>query len=195
MIMNELNWQHEGPHTRYVCKACGARKKAEDFPVDARTKRGRRGQCRDCRSSYRVARYHVTDEKRRRRSSSSYRETQRAGADNRRLNPASRLKIVVTTSRSRARKIKAVFDLDDHMDELLKRFSSGRCEVTGLPFDMEAKRAWNSPSLDRIKPERGYIFDNVRFVLWSFNAAIGDWGEDVLAEVASAFLERRNVTA
>lgn len=85
------------------------------------------------------------------------------------------------------------FDLYDHKELLLDRFKNG-CELTGLPFDFSVEGkggAWNSPSIDRVRPELGYTYNNVRLVLWSLNMALANWGEDTFEIVARAWLEKR----
>jgi hypothetical protein len=95
---------------------------------------------------------------------------------------------LVATVRIRARKRSITFDLDEHVPELQERINAGRCELTGVPFDLAPGRKYNSPSLDRINPKGGYVYDNVRVVLNCVNAALGDWGEDILRSVMEAWL-------
>lgn len=69
---------------------------------------------------------------------------------------------------------------------------AGFCEMTGLPFNQgDEKRAWNSPTIDRIKPELGYVIGNVRVICWCLNAALGDWGEDETRKVMTAWLTQK----
>lgn len=98
-------------------------------------------------------------------------------------------------ARSRARHRNLAYDLDEHLDDIQAR-AVGCCELTGIPFKQEGgKTSWNSPSIDRIKPELGYVHSNIRLVLHCLNMAMGDWGEGIFTEVASAFLEKRNEPA
>lgn len=82
--------------------------------------------------------------------------------------------------------MKVRFDLDQHIAELQRRIDIGMCELTKIPFNMKAIRSWDSPSLDRIKPENGYVLENVRVVCLAINCALGNWGQDVLLQVVSA---------
>lgn len=112
--------------------------------------------------------------------------------------PPDRLKSLLTGAKNRAKRCKGkrkCFDLSDHTDALRVRFDTGRCELTGLPFNMTASplRAWNSPSIDRIDPKLGYTIDNVRFIVWALNSALQDWGEEVLELVTAAWLYQRAV--
>ncbi len=83
------------------------------------------------------------------------------------------------------------FDLWGHLPALQARIDAGKCEVTGLPFNLEGGRTWDSPSLDRIDPQSGYVFSNVRVVCHGVNSAMGDWGEQQLIRMAQAILEQR----
>jgi hypothetical protein len=50
----------------------------------------------------------------------------------------------------------------------------GWCEVSGISFDMETKPYGTnpfSPSLDRTDSIKGYTPDNVKLVVWMYNAA------------------------
>lgn len=65
---------------------------------------------------------------------------------------------------------------------------TGRCAVTGLPFDMRVGVGSGprpfSPSLDRISPKRGYVPGNIRFVLQCVNAFRGTMNDRLMARVA-----------
>jgi hypothetical protein len=70
---------------------------------------------------------------------------------------------------------------------------AGRCALTGIPFVFErppegCKNHPFSLSLDRIDSRRGYLRDNVRFVLTSMNLALSEWGESVFRRIAEAYL-------
>jgi hypothetical protein len=80
------------------------------------------------------------------------------------------------------------FDLD--VEEIHSRIETGVCELTGIPFDLVTPKAWNSPSLDQIKPAAGYTKDNVRVVLYSVNVMNHNWGPKYILEVADAIREQ-----
>ena len=96
---------------------------------------------------------------------------------------------LVATVRTRSRKRGLEFDLDAHVSELQRRIDGGKCELTGVPFDLSPGRKYNSPSLDRINPKGGYTYGNIRVVLNCVNAALGDWGEAVLRSVMKAWFQ------
>ena len=54
-----------------------------------------------------------------------------------------------------------------------ERIERGICELSGVPFNIEAKRGVQgpySPSIDKIVPELGYTPENSRMVLYGINA-------------------------
>ena len=103
-------------------------------------------------------------------------------------NPA---RYLVSRIKSRCEKKTLPFDLTDHMEEIKARIAKGKCEMTGLPLrKRHGKMAWNSPSLDRVIPSRGYLYSNIRVVCFAMNAAMGNWGEKVLRKIVSTWLER-----
>ncbi len=53
------------------------------------------------------------------------------------------------------------------------------------------RRAPWAPSVDRIDSSKGYVPGNVRLVCVAANLAMNEWGEDVLARVARAYVEAR----
>lgn len=105
-----------------------------------------------------------------------------------------RLRNLLRNAKQRAKIRDREFDLDVHFIRLSDRLDKGFCELTGLPFNLENVEAfaWDSPSLDRINSDCGYTYDNVRFILYGLNAALGSWGEDVLVTMADAMKAKRD---
>jgi hypothetical protein len=50
---------------------------------------------------------------------------------------------------------------------------------------------FDSPSIDRITPEKGYVYTNVRVISRLMNCALGDWGEETLAAAMLGWLARK----
>ena len=69
---------------------------------------------------------------------------------------------------------------------------TGKCEITGLPFafreDGKTGPLPRSPSIDRIKPELGYIPENCRFALACINSFKHLGTDQDMLEVCQAIL-------
>ena len=78
------------------------------------------------------------------------------------------------------------YSLDEHREELQRVIDAGVCQVTGLPLNLDGGKTWDSPSLDRIDPTKGYTRENVRIVLYSVNVMANLWGENKILEIARA---------
>lgn len=66
-----------------------------------------------------------------------------------------------------------------------------KCEITKMPFTY-TPRSPAGLSIDRIDPSKGYTKDNVRFVCWWINAAMGNWGLDTLKEMITTWNNNAN---
>lgn len=92
---------------------------------------------------------------------------------------------LVTHAKVRARKLEVPFDL--RPEDILFPLELGVCEATNLPFQKtEFQRNPFAPSLDRKEPALGYVRGNVQVVLWALNAMRGDWGDQILLQIADA---------
>lgn len=109
-------------------------------------------------------------------------------AAERQLRPGER---AVRGAKHRAAKAGLPFDLEDHLDEIERRVLAG-CELSGLPFTIDGPRDWDSPSIDRIRPERGYVLSNVRVIMWCLNSLFGYWGEHNAEIAVRAWLTRKD---
>ena len=71
----------------------------------------------------------------------------------------------------------------EHVIALAER-QDYRCAVTGIALDISppkrTRRKPFEPSLDRIRPNLGYVEGNVRVVCNIVNFAMNEWGEDAL---------------
>lgn len=147
------------------CSHCGESKNISDF---SRTgyKKTYRTVCKACRNA-------------------AAREWQ----SKRRSSAATRASKLIAGAKARSLAKGLPFDLD--VPWLQSKLDCGRCEATGVRFDMNTRRGWNTPSLDRINPAQGYTKSNTRLVLFALNAACGDWGETRLLQIASIILKER----
>lgn len=95
-------------------------------------------------------------------------------------------------ARDRARKAGVPYSLDPK--EIQRRLDVGKCEVTGVTFDLEGKAAVQSrcspwvPSIDRIRPKDGYTPDNIRIVCWIYNLAKGEFEHDDVVKMAAGLI-------
>lgn len=99
---------------------------------------------------------------------------------------------LIAAARVRCRNKGVLFALDDFSEELQTRIDAGKCELSGVEFDLSPGRKPNSPSLDRINPSLGYTPSNVRVICHALNAALGDWGESGLAPIIAGWMLQRN---
>jgi hypothetical protein len=97
---------------------------------------------------------------------------------------------MIRAAKHRAKKSGLPYDLDGHKLVLTDRLNRG-CEVSGVPFQITGPRDWNSPSIDRIRPELGYVYSNVRIIIWCLNSLFGYWGEENAATAAKAWLAKK----
>jgi len=73
---------------------------------------------------------------------------------------------------------------------------AARCELTGLPFDLEAggrRGKFNpyAPSIDRKIAGGDYTPGNCRVILTALNVGINYWGEEIYRTIARAYLRQR----
>lgn len=97
----------------------------------------------------------------------------------------------IFSARKRFAALKGIRFDDSIRPEVYRKVWAGECEATGLPLHFGDGRSPFSPSIDRISPSLGYVPGNVRVVCWAVNSMVGDWGDDVAAQVAQAFLAAR----
>lgn len=94
---------------------------------------------------------------------------------------------MVTNARSRAKTKDLPFDIDG---EYLRSIAPSHCPVLGMPLEWSLQRHSghmpNSPSLDRIVPERGYVKGNVWIISYRANQIKSDASHDELKLVAKA---------
>jgi len=84
-------------------------------------------------------------------------------------------KALIHDSRVRAEEKNFKFDLG--FDNILTRIKEGKCEKTGISFnivvDSKKRGPWN-PSLNRKNNTGGYTEDNIEVVAWSYNNMIAN---------------------
>ena len=101
---------------------------------------------------------------------------------------------LLADARRRAKKRRLAFTITvDDIADLLKA-ANGVCELTGPPFNLSKNDGYFrrpfAPSLDRIDSSKGYTPGNVRVVLYAANAAMNEWGFDVLLQMARGIVRK-----
>lgn len=104
------------------------------------------------------------------------------------------LALIYTRSRNGALARKIPFFLKPR-DVIALAFSSGgKCMVTGIPFSKKDNPQWRTnpwaASIDRVDSLAAYTLDNCRLVCVAANAAMNEWGVEVLERVARAVCGR-----
>lgn len=155
-----------------VCQKCKNSLTLEHFHKDATRSTGLKGVCRLC-AAKRTSDSRKADPER-------WRQYGRATRTN------NFMKTIIQNTKARARRKGLLFDLDEHIDEIKHRIEAGRCELSGLQFEMGRGLHWASPSIDRIDTNGPYLYSNIRVILHGLNTALSNWGEDVLIKMVNA---------
>ncbi|MEN6586401.1 MAG: hypothetical protein ABFE02_10210 [Sulfuricella sp.] len=114
--------------------------------------------------------------------------------------PLHALRALLRNARKNAnsRALPCTITIEDLLD--LSRQAAGRCMFSGIEFEhgpadtmltsrSRRKRLW-APSLDRIDSSKGYEPGNIRLVCMAVNAALQEFGDDVLIRIALALAKR-----
>lgn len=158
------------------CRDCSETKLLEEFAIDSKGPGGRRTQCKACVRQWAKARRVLVgdQENQRRREKHAVRPSQ----------------VLLWLAKGRARKIGVPFDLTENDVQV-----PVLCPALGIPLSTGDGRVGpNSPSVDRIKPELGYVRGNVVVVSHLANRIKSNASPDQLRAVAefySAIAERR----
>jgi len=160
-----------------TCSVCATSKPSTDFY--ANSKGVRRKTCVPCYAAKEAARKARKPKAERQASWAKYRRVRRA-------------QLLLSVAKYRAKAKKLAFDLDAEDVALLQAtIDAGFCQMTGLPFDLDKGKTWNTPSIDRIDPKAGYVKGNVRVILYALNVMMNTWGEAKVLEVARALSGQR----
>jgi hypothetical protein len=112
--------------------------------------------------------------------------------------PEARVRALFSSARLRAAKKRLPFSLTEEWVSA-RVIASNACELTGIVFEYgKPPNGWHknpfAPSIDQIHAGRGYTPDNCRMVVAAINNGLGEWGDEVFAHIASAFLKKRAVS-
>lgn len=84
-------------------------------------------------------------------------------------------------------------DLDLDREWLAARLNAGKCELTGLAFDMSVSKrrpTARTPSIDRISANGGYTKANCRVILYAVNTALSNYGLAAFLPIAAALVSK-----
>lgn len=179
------------------CSKCRQMKPLVDFRPEKRSADGLRYSCRAC-DSMRGRAYHVANREKR---NTTARERRRANPERDRTYGAEYRRkfvwrMILQHAKKRAAKFGWEYDLDSHVESIKARLAPMTCELTGAKLvagvgaGSPGKRYWNTPSLDRIDPTKGYTYANIRVVCWAMNCAMGTWGEAVLLDLVQKWIKK-----
>lgn len=175
-----------------ICSKCLSEKPLDQFFSEKRSADGRRYSCKMCDKARRI-RYltglSMEQWEDRKALRKKHAPKERDYSHQRRT--IYRAKALVCLAKVRAAKKGVPFDLDQHAKALQERINAGFCELTGVPFRLDEPRSFDSPSLDRIVPELGYTYANVRVVCYAMNCALGTWGEAPLLLILEAWKKKK----
>lgn len=152
-------------------------------------------RCSRCKIEKPVSSFRVSDKKTRRRSNDC------AVCHNKRMKEygrkkyatvEGRAKVLFTNAKSRSKKKGLVFDLS--LPLVVAKVKTGRCELSGLPFDNSppttSKSNMCSASLDRRDPKGGYVDCNIGMICNALNMGKADHDEIDFIAMCVAVAER-----
>ena len=180
------------PETTRTCTKCGVLKNLTEFYREKRARNGRRYSCKMCDHERKV-RYltglSLEEHERQKALRKKHKMTERDYS--RRWRQKNLAMALIGHARTRARRLGLPFDLAEHREELQARIDAGKCELSGIDLNLEVGKTARSVSLDRIEPEKGYIYENVRVICCALNFGMSNWGEDELLAIVSQWIKHR----
>ncbi len=172
-----------------VCTVCDESKPLDQYRKHrARGRLGLRPLCKVCQREYEKGWRSQSKEA---RKAARAKRSQKTAIYSREWRDKNRAAYLVAECRRRSRKKGIAFDLDAHVVQLQERISKATCELSGIALALGTApgRAYNTPSLDRIEPSKGYIYENVRIVAFAVNAMLGNWGEEVAMSIIKQWMK------
>lgn len=178
-----------------VCSKCGKSLPIEQFVLNKDCRGGRAGQCRECKNKL------ISDWKRKNSERLAARRRAlyalNAGADvkmreerRRSMKPYTvRAQLLRGGMRDRSKLLGLPFDSAAFTTKSIIEMLKGQpsCPCCGVSFNISFRRSGapmnDSPSMDRIRPELGYVVGNVALICWRCNNLKRDSTPDELQRV------------
>ena len=112
--------------------------------------------------------------------------------------PTWRLSKLLAAAKQRSTNKELDFNIDLSFLLDLWNVQEGKCNLTGLAFDLNpwGKKGQvnpQAPSIDRIKPSLGYIKGNVRLITYHMNIALSDFGEKEFENLIKHYVKGKNI--
>ncbi len=159
-----------------VCTICLIEKPLDAFLKDKSAKGGYRNQCKAC---LRLRNKEVWDKRK-----EGYNKAMRKF----RLTWKGVTQTSLTAAKGRSNKTGIPFDLTLDYLRLLAEQQEYKCALTGKP--MIPKGGWDTPSLDKIDPNLGYVKGNVQWVTKRANTFKSNLSVEQLLDMCKLCLER-----
>lgn len=138
------------------------------------------------RAYYRTNREKILAELRRRRVDTDAGKKHREYQRRRRATPEGWAQQTLTYLRAKCRRENLPFDLT--LEDLVPPTT---CPVTGRTMKVAVgARTFDSPSVDRYAPEKGYVKGNVEIICWGVNRLKNDCTNPVVFEQLAAYVRR-----
>ena len=107
------------------------------------------------------------------------------------LNPEWRLGKLLSMAKNRSIEKGLDFNLDLVYLKELWDILNGCCILTGIPFVLERAEFGKvhpyAPSIDRIVPSLGYTKGNIRLIVYQFNVAMSEYGQEQFDDMVSKY--------
>lgn len=175
-----------------VCKRCGVEKAMAEFHKDKGRRDGKRSVCKKCDHAIHEIYVKSNREHLSKYRSDWYRRNVKHMAEkNKTFYLKFRAKRLIDGARKRSVIKGLPFDLDVYRKEIQARIDAGFCEISGVPFNLNDGKTFDSPSIDRIDCKIGYVYTNIRIVCFAMNCALNVWGEEVLWKVMESWMKTR----
>ena len=155
------------------CPKCGADKDLDCFS-NGKNKTGKTSWCKLCVNSY-TKQYSIDNP-----------QVARNSYHRNKNRPVQKLKALLRTTGRKKCIDRSELKFEDCWKKLEE--SNFTCDITGVPFVFETRHP-QTLSIDRIDPSRGYTLDNIRFVCWWVNTAMGSWGLETTKKMIKEWME------
>jgi hypothetical protein len=168
------------------CSKCGINKPFTEFTKNSKRPDGLTVWCKSCSKEARDKYYQENKDKIKARVK-KFREKNENHVKQQRMGYRQRyrLKTMVYSARHRAKLLGLPFDLD-YEDIVIPEV----CPVLGIRMDLNCEeQSRNSPSLDRIIPELGYVKGNIQVISWQANTMKNNASVQELKNFAKWVLE------